>query len=198
MSEQNLDSRDVGDAPADTARHLDPTQMRQLAEAKAAAMAAAMATAMAVQELESPSPEQIRQIMHELRVHQIQLEMQNDELRRSETELDAVRARYFDLYDLAPVGYCTVSEAGLILEGNLTAAKLLGATRSELVGSRSSISFSERTRTSTTTTAGNCGKLASCKRANCGCCPGTDRRSGCKSRRSSRRITARMRRAVSC
>ncbi|MHC1789729.1 PAS domain-containing protein [Solidesulfovibrio sp.] len=79
------------------------------------------------------SPEAIRQTLHELRVHQIELEMQNEELRRSQAELDAVRARYFDLYDLAPVGYCTVSREGRIEETNLTAATLLNTTRSELV-----------------------------------------------------------------
>jgi len=82
---------------------------------------------------ESFSPEEIRQTLHELHVHQIELEMQNEELRRSQTELDAVRARYFDLYDLAPVGYCTLSEKGLILEANLTAATLLDVPRGALV-----------------------------------------------------------------
>jgi PAS domain S-box-containing protein len=77
-------------------------------------------------------PEEIRKMLHELRVHQIELEMQNDELIRAQSELDAARTRYFDLYDLAPVGYCTISEKGLILESNLTAAKLLGITRDAL------------------------------------------------------------------
>ncbi len=66
-------------------------------------------------------------------MHQIELEMQNEELRRPQAELDAARARYFDLYDLAPVGYCTLSEKGLILEANLTAATLLGVARGALV-----------------------------------------------------------------
>ncbi len=52
-------------------------------------------------------------------MHQIELEMQNDELRRAQQELEASRVKYFDLYDLAPVGYFTVSEQGLILEANL-------------------------------------------------------------------------------
>ncbi len=79
------------------------------------------------------SSEEIHQILHELRVHQIELEMQNEELRTAQVRLDAVRARYFDLYDLAPVGYCTISEDGLILEANLTAATLLGNTRNALI-----------------------------------------------------------------
>ena len=80
------------------------------------------------------SPEETRKMLHELRVHQIELEMRSEELRREQTELDAARARYFDLYDLAPVGYCTVSENGLILESNLTAAALLGVARGALSG----------------------------------------------------------------
>jgi PAS domain S-box-containing protein len=75
-----------------------------------------------------------QRVLHELQVHQIELEMQNDELRRSHVELEAVRARYFDLYDLAPVGYFTVSEPGLIVEANFTAATLLGVPRRQLVG----------------------------------------------------------------
>jgi PAS domain S-box-containing protein len=72
------------------------------------------------------SPVEIQGMLHELRVHQIQLEMQNDELRRIQEELDISRERYFDLYDLAPVGYCTLNEGGMIIESNLTLITLLG------------------------------------------------------------------------
>jgi PAS domain S-box-containing protein len=79
------------------------------------------------------SPKESGRLLHELQVHQIELEMQNEELRRAQGELEAARARYFDLFDLAPVGYFTLSEQGLILEANLTGAGLLGVERRALV-----------------------------------------------------------------
>ena len=78
--------------------------------------------------------EDARRLHHELEVHQIELEMQNEELRRVQVELEASQARYFDLYDLAPVGYCTLSEQGLILNANLTAAILFGLDKRKLRG----------------------------------------------------------------
>ena len=73
---------------------------------------------------------------HELHVHQIELEIQNEDLRLAHAELEASRERYFDLFDLAPVGYFTLSEKGLILEANLTAAKLLGTPKADLFQQR--------------------------------------------------------------
>ena len=79
------------------------------------------------------TPVEIWKIVHNLRVHQVELETQNEELRRLQAELDVSWKRYFDFYNLAPVGYCTISENGLILEANLTAVSFLGMTRSELI-----------------------------------------------------------------
>ncbi len=83
--------------------------------------------------LSTQTPEEIQRVLHELRVHQIELEMQNEELRTAQAQIEAGRARYFDLYDRAPVGYCTLSEKGMILEANLTTATLLGMIRGLLV-----------------------------------------------------------------
>jgi PAS domain S-box-containing protein len=83
--------------------------------------------------LSAQTPEAIEQLIHELRVHQIELELQNEELRTAQAELEASQAYHFEFYNLAPVGYATVSEKGVILEANLTAATLLGVNRGTLV-----------------------------------------------------------------
>jgi two-component system cell cycle sensor histidine kinase/response regulator CckA len=78
--------------------------------------------------------EDIQSVIHELQVHQIELEMQNEELRRAQLALHAARDKYADLYDFAPTGYFTVSEKGLIQEANLTGATMLGVERGKLRG----------------------------------------------------------------
>jgi PAS domain S-box-containing protein len=81
---------------------------------------------------EGLSSEEAARMLHELRVHQVELEMQNEELRRTNVELDTARVRYLNFYDLAPLGCCTVSDRGVILDANLTAAEFLGVPRSHL------------------------------------------------------------------
>ncbi len=109
-------------------KNIEAAVLRQRAE-----KAAREKRVKSLEDIESLGSEEIRRMFHELEVHQIELEIQNEELLRAQAELDASRARYFDLYDLAPVGYVTVSEKGLILEANLTAATLLGVVRGDLV-----------------------------------------------------------------
>jgi PAS domain S-box-containing protein len=123
MTKKKTDHDDSADPAAGSGRDLR-RRAEEIAREKTARMP------------ESPdtlSPKAARQMLHELRVHQIELEMQNEELRRAQAALEVSQARYFDLYDLAPVGYFTISEQGLILEANLTAATLLGAARGALI-----------------------------------------------------------------
>ena len=79
-------------------------------------------------------PAAVQQALHELQVHKIELELQNEELRRMQVELDSSNARYFDFYDLAPVGFCMLNASGLFLHANLTAAAMLGLDRATLPG----------------------------------------------------------------
>ena len=84
--------------------------------------------------LEGLTPVQAMELLQELRIHQVELEMQNEDLRRAHLKLETSRARYYDLYDLAPVGYLTFDVAGQIQEANLTAAHLLQLERGTLIG----------------------------------------------------------------
>jgi PAS domain S-box-containing protein len=76
----------------------------------------------------------VQRLVHELRVHQIELEKQNDELRQTEEELGAARDRYMELYDFSPVGHFTLDMDCTIVEANLRAGTLLGINRKEVIG----------------------------------------------------------------
>jgi PAS domain S-box-containing protein len=128
MSSEEQDPVDAGACPA-LAAPGSVLALRQKAEARFHEESSRSRASLEALSLENPE-----RVLHELRVHQIELEMQNEELRQSQVVIDTAMARYFDLYDLAPVGYCTLSESGLILQANLEAARLLGTTRGALVG----------------------------------------------------------------
>ena len=85
---------------------------------------------------ETTSGVDTRRLLHELQVHQVELEMQNAELQESRDRMEVLLAKYADLYDFAPVGYLSLDEQGRILEINLTGAALLGAARSRLINQR--------------------------------------------------------------
>ena len=75
-------------------------------------------------------------LMHELLVHKVELEMQNEELRRAHTAMEEARDRYVELYEFSPVGYITINRNGMISEINLTGATMLGIERNKLINRR--------------------------------------------------------------
>jgi PAS domain S-box-containing protein len=75
----------------------------------------------------------VKRLFHELQIHQVELEMQNEDLIRTKHDLEATRDSYFELYDLAPVGYLTINKDGLIQRANLTAVTMLGVERDALI-----------------------------------------------------------------
>jgi len=90
-------------------------------------------TAGVIDDLSGKSSVDLAASIHELRVHQIELKMQNEELRRIQEELETMRDRYAHLYDFSPVGYLSVSEEGIITEANLTIASMFHVNRGDLI-----------------------------------------------------------------
>ena len=87
-----------------------------------------------VKDQKKPTPGQGPELLHELHVHQIELEIQNEELLRNQAQLEVSRASYWDLYDQAPVGYLTLDKNGIILTSNSKALKMFAAESRPFVG----------------------------------------------------------------
>lgn len=87
-------------------------------------------------DISAMSAEEVQALVQELRIHQVELQLQNENLRATQEELSKARDRYFDLYELAPVGYLTLGEGSCIRSANLTAAEILGVERGKLIGMR--------------------------------------------------------------
>lgn len=79
---------------------------------------------------------ELQDLVQELQLHQMELEMQNEEVGRMQEELRASRQRYADLYEFAPLGYLTVTREGIIAEVNLLARLWLGKPRDALIGQK--------------------------------------------------------------
>ena len=93
-------------------------------------------------------PADVERLVQELQVHQIELEMQNEELKRAQSDIAESREKYVDLYDFAPVGYFSFDRKGVITEVNLTGASLIGIERSHLIGKPFSLFVSPQDRIS--------------------------------------------------
>jgi PAS domain-containing protein len=86
-----------------------------------------------LRQMQKLSTKDTQSLVHELQVHQIELEIQNEELRRTQSELEESHNRYSNLYDFAPLSYFTFDKNGIIIEVNLTGANLLGTERNSLI-----------------------------------------------------------------
>lgn len=84
-------------------------------------------------DLQNWTSEDIQNLIQELQVHQVELELQNQQLRLAQQDLEAMRNKFVYLYDFAPVGYITIDEQGRIWEANLTAVSQLGLERAKLI-----------------------------------------------------------------
>jgi two-component system cell cycle sensor histidine kinase/response regulator CckA len=110
----------------------DPAELRRRAEGRLSEQRKSQRSKPGDQKSEADTV----RVLHELQVHQIELEMQNEELKEARDKMEALLEKYTDLYDFAPVGYLTLDHEGVIREANLAGASLLGIARSALVDRR--------------------------------------------------------------
>jgi PAS domain S-box-containing protein len=120
--------------PADASRLPGLVPPERMAEVHR--RAEARVTSMLGQRGSTEDPADLARLMHELGVHQVELEIQNEELREAHAALELSRDRYVDLYERAPVGYVTLDMHGFIVEANRVAAGLLGVPHPRMLGHR--------------------------------------------------------------
>jgi PAS domain S-box-containing protein len=124
MSERNSDSRRC------------PPTIRELAESRLARAASV--------DLEKLTQDEVRRFVHELEVHRVELEIQNQQLEEAQLETEDSRERFRQLYESAPIGFLTLDADGIIVRANACAAELFGVPRPELLGRKLSTFISER------------------------------------------------------
>lgn len=110
-------------------RKSDGIVLRKSLRAEAEAMVGSLAP-------EEATTQPVEMLLHELLVHKVELETQNEELRRAHLAMEEARDRYLDLYEFAPVGYISINREGLIRAINLTGSALLGVDRAKLINRR--------------------------------------------------------------
>jgi PAS domain S-box-containing protein len=122
-------------------KHIDSAELRHLSEERLRENGETAQNA--------GTGEEPLRLLHELKVHQIELEMQNEELLQARAErekMEALLGKYSDLYDFAPVGYFNLDNGGIIRAVNLTGSEFLGVERSMLFGRRLDLFISDETR----------------------------------------------------
>jgi len=122
----------------DKSREMDAATLREEAEKRLRTQMAEL--------YPTRAEEETQRLVHELQIHQIELEMQNEELRLAKEESETALKKFTDLYDFAPVGYCTLDRNGVISAANLTGAGFLGRQHSGLIGRRFVLYVAEENR----------------------------------------------------
>jgi len=128
-SDKPLQAEDRGQRTEDRSQKTEDIEQKRVA----AGLRKSAEERLRVSKAKSVVFEDTQRLIHELQVHQVELEVQNEELRKTQHELQVSRDNYFDFYDFSPVGYFTFDEKGLILDLNLTSATLLGVARQKLI-----------------------------------------------------------------
>lgn len=131
---KNRESRHIMASSVMTKKSSGPGKAEGQSDAVKALRIQAEEAILANRDSDYPPPGEEGRILHDLRMNQAELEMQNEELGQTREYLDIARVKYFGLYNLAPVGYFTLGEQNVVLEANITSANLLGMEKTLMIG----------------------------------------------------------------